>query len=214
MATHGTVSTFDPSKEDWTSYTDRMKHYFVANDVVDAGKKRSILLSACGATAFKIIRNLVGDDKLDSTSYDDIVKLVMGHYDPKPSVIVQRYKFNTRTRVDGESVATYVAALRDIAQHCEYKDTLQDMLRDRLVCGVQHKGITNRLLAESELTYKKALELAQAMESAERDTRHIQQSTQNLYTTMQQDQAGPRRSRPYRRVLVHNCPVTGVWEIT
>ena len=32
------------------------------------------------------------------------------------------------------------------------------MLRDRLVCGVRHRGITNRLLAEKELDYDKALE--------------------------------------------------------
>jgi len=35
-------------------------------------------------------------------------------------------------------VADYVATLRDIAQHCEYDATLSDMLRDRLVCGVNH----------------------------------------------------------------------------
>ena len=68
MATHGAVSTFDPNAEDWTTYTDRMKHYFVANDVVDTDKKRSILLSACGSATYKIIRNLVEDGKLDTTT--------------------------------------------------------------------------------------------------------------------------------------------------
>lgn len=104
--------------------------------------------------------------KNDSTSFDEIVKTVKSHYDPVPSVTMQRYEFNTRTRAEGESVATYVAALREIAQHCEYGDTLSDMLRDRLVCGVMHKGITNRLLNEKKLTYDKAMELAQAMVSA------------------------------------------------
>ena len=168
MATHGSLSPFDPSTEDWTSYTQRMNHYFVANDVADGAKKRSILLSACGATTYKIIRNLVEEDKLDTTSYEDIVKLVKDHFDPAPSAIMQRYKFNTRTRDEGESVAAYVAALRDIAQHCEY------MLRDKLVCGVRHKGITNRLLAEKKLDYDKALELAKAIESAETNTKQLQ----------------------------------------
>ena len=86
---------------------------------------------------------------------------------------MQRYKVNTRIRSARESVADYVAALREIAQHCEYKDSLQDLLRDRLICGVNHEGITNRLLAEKELTYDKALELAQAIGSAERDTKQL-----------------------------------------
>jgi hypothetical protein len=150
-----------------------MKHYFVANDVADAAKKRSILLSACGPSTYKVIRNLVEDGKLDTTSYDDIVKLVKGYYDPPPSVTMQRYKFNTRIRSATEKVADYVAALREIAQHCEYKDSLQDLLRDRLVCGVNHEGITNRLLAEKKLAYEKALELAQAIESGERDTKQL-----------------------------------------
>ena len=86
MATHGSVSPFDSSKEDWTSYTQRMTHYFVANDVTAEEKKRSILLSACGAQTYKVIRNLVDDTKLDSTSYEEIVKLVRSHYDHYPTL--------------------------------------------------------------------------------------------------------------------------------
>ena len=41
-------------------------------------------------------------------------------------------EFNNRFRNEGESVADFVAALRNLAEHCEYKDTLEMMLRDRL----------------------------------------------------------------------------------
>ena len=214
MATHGSVSAFDPSKEDWTTYEERLRYYFVANDVTDGAKKRSILLAACGAPAYKLIRSLVQAEKLDSTPYEDLVKIVKNHYDPKPSVTMQRYKFNTRTRTVGESIATYVAALRELAQHCEFKETLSDMLRDRLVCGVNHKGITNRLLAEKDLTFDKALELAQAMESAERDTQHLQ-------STQQQPQDVHHSAVPQKPPRIsqlpeasRRCRVTGVEETT
>ena len=118
---------FDPNAEDWTIYTYRMKHYFAANDVVHADKKCSILLSACGPATYKVIRNLVEDGKLDTTSYDDIMKLMKGYYDPPPSVTMQRHKFNTCIRSASETVTDYVAALREIAQHCEYKDSLQNI---------------------------------------------------------------------------------------
>ena len=51
--------------------------------------------------------------------------MVMDYYD---SIIVQRYKFHSHVRSADESVATYVAALRQIAEYCDYKDSLQEML--------------------------------------------------------------------------------------
>ncbi|KAL5500718.1 hypothetical protein EMCRGX_G012314 [Ephydatia muelleri] len=42
------------------------------------------------------------------------------------------------------------------------------MLRDRIVIGVNDPNIQRRLLAEPNLTLKKALEIAQALETAER----------------------------------------------
>lgn len=47
------------------------------------------------------------------------------------------------------------------------------MLRDRLVCGVDHEAIQRKLLSEKDLTYAKALELALVVESAAKDTRDL-----------------------------------------
>ncbi len=172
-ALHGTLSRFDTSKESWSNYIEQMKHYFAANKIADEGVQRSILLSTCGSETFTLIRNLVDSETLDGTSYADIVAMVRDYYDPKPSSIVQRYKFNSRVRASNETVASYVAALRQIAEHCEYKDSLNEMLRDRLVCGVNHQGIQRRLLAEKDLTYAKALDLAKAMEAAEKSSQAL-----------------------------------------
>ena len=35
------------------------------------------------------------------------MEVLQKHYDPKPSVIVQRYRFNTRNRLTGETIASY-----------------------------------------------------------------------------------------------------------
>ena len=47
------------------------------------------------------------------------------------------------------------------------------MLRDRLVCGINDVRIQRRLLSEPELTYKRAFDLAQAMETAERNAQSL-----------------------------------------
>ena len=43
------------------------------------------------------------------------------------------------------------------------------MLRDRLVWGVRDASIQKKLLGESELNLMKAIQLAQSMETAERN---------------------------------------------
>lgn len=89
-------------------------------------------------------------------TYKDLVQLLEKHYHPKPSEIVQWYKFDSRTRKPEESVLDYVAELRRLAQDCNYGDKLQQMLRDRLVCGIEDECIQRRLLSEADLTFEKA----------------------------------------------------------
>ena len=48
-------------------------------------------------------------------------------------------------------------------EHCNYKNTLDDMRRDRLMCGIRDTSVQRRLLAEPDLTFKKAMELAQTV---------------------------------------------------
>ena len=89
---------------------------------------------------------------------------------------MQRYRFNTRVCAPGETIVQFIAALRHLSEHCNYGDSLADMLRDRLVCGVNHEGIQRKLLSENNLTYDKAYELSVAVETAERDTRDLSKS--------------------------------------
>ena len=94
------------------------------------------------------------------------MKLAASHFHLQPSLAVQNFLFNSRTRPAGESVVTYLAELKRLSEHCNFGDTLEDMLRDRIVCSIQDQRTQRRLLAEPKLTLKKAFEVAQAIESA------------------------------------------------
>ena len=67
----------------------------------------------------------------------------------------------------------YVSELRSLARFCKFGSSLEDMLRDRIVCGINDDNIQNRLLAEAKLTYAKALELAQGLETVARNVKEI-----------------------------------------
>ena len=66
-------------------------------------------------------------------------------------------------RKPGETVATFVAELRSIAEFCNFGASLEDILRDQIVCGI---SIQQKLFAEKALTYHRALELSRGLETA------------------------------------------------
>ena len=103
--------------------------------------------------------------KPTEVEYKDLVKKVKEHYTPTLSTIVQRFKFYSSNRQTGESITSYVARLRALTEHCEFSDTLDTMLRDHLVCGINNKQLQRQLLAEPRLTFAKAMEISRTFET-------------------------------------------------
>lgn len=66
-------------------------------------------------------------------------------------------------------MAQFVAALNRLSEHCEFGMTLNDTIRDRLVCGLSSESIQKWLLSEAKLTLKKAIEISTTMEMAAGD---------------------------------------------
>ena len=72
-------------------------------------------------------------------------------------------------------MADFVTELRRLSTDCAFGDTLSDMLRDRLVCGINEEKIQRRLLQEANLTFEDALRIARAMETAAKKSLEMQQ---------------------------------------
>ncbi len=94
-----------------------------------------------------------GSAEAHREDFEELVALVRDHHNRKPSVIVQRFRFNTGLRRQGETVAAFVAELRQLTKHCDIGISLDDMLRDRLVCGIEDSRIQRCLLAGPELVF-------------------------------------------------------------
>ena len=171
MATQHNIGVFEPSKESWVSYIERLEQFFIATDVATNEKKRAILLSGCGPHAYRLIQSLVLPAKPGSKSFDELVKLMKEHQMPPPNPVLERFKFHTRSRQQGESMAD----LRRLSEHCDFGDGLDDLLRDRLICGCNEDRLQKNLLAKTPPpNFKVAIAMAQAMESADKDTKDLQ----------------------------------------
>ena len=70
------------------------------------------------------------------------------HLDPKLIIIAERFRFHRQNQKEGETMAQYLAKLRKVTEHCDFRNNLQEALRDRLVCGIVSVPIQKRLLAK------------------------------------------------------------------
>ena len=133
------------------------------------------------------------------------------HYSPAPSEVMQRFRFNTRTRREGELVAEFVADLRRLAEFCNFGATLEKMLRDRLVCGIQDEPIQKKLLAEKALTFEAALSIAQGSEAATKNLKEMQSPVTPI--TVKQEPVhkvdGGKRNLDAKELTCHRCGTPG-----
>ena len=176
MTTHfGKLEEFRPETETIVSYLERVDLFFAANDIAD-GKKVAVFLSTVGGKIYSLLRDLLAPAKPQDKNMAELTTALKNHFQPKSLVIAERFYFHRRNQLSTESIAEYMAELRKLAMHCEFRDYLNDTLRDRLVCGLVNQNIQKKLLSEDRLTLKKAVEIAQGMEAAEANMKKLQVS--------------------------------------
>ena len=86
---------------------------------------------------------------------------------------MQRHKFFSRFRQQGESVSTFMSELIAQAEFSTFGTSLDVMLHDRLVCGVNESRIQRRLPSEPDLTLQTLMQIVLGMESAAQNARTL-----------------------------------------
>ncbi|XP_063635189.1 uncharacterized protein K02A2.6-like [Cydia splendana] len=162
----GKMDAFDRNKDNWATYIDRLEQYFIVNDVQD-DRKVPLLITAMGADSYDLLVTLCTPTKPSEKTYNELVKLMSSHLQPRPSVLAERYKFRQRKQSKNESIADFIADLQKLTKYCEFGTWLDDSLRDQFVCGLYNETIRMRLFTEKDLKFAKAKGLAIAMEAAE-----------------------------------------------
>ena len=139
-------------------------------EVTDLRNKTSRLrvatfITCIGKEALEVHNGLPFQSDAEKTDIQKVLELWQNHCMGKTNIICERYKFNNRSQEQAESIDTYVTTLRALAETCEFGTLKDDLLRDRIVCGVRDKGIRRKLLQESGLTLSKCVDICRANEA-------------------------------------------------
>ena len=83
---------------------------------------------------------------------------------PKKNVVYERYLFYNRKQKEGEQFEQFLTHIKKLAQNCEFGDLQDQMVRDRVVMGINDTVVQERLLRVENLDLKKTVDHCGAAE--------------------------------------------------
>ena len=76
MPTYGRIEEFK-FENNFEEYVERLEEYFLANEIDDNDKKRSIFLTVCGEKTYSLLRNLCVPDKPNTKTFDELKEVLI-----------------------------------------------------------------------------------------------------------------------------------------
>ena len=152
--------------EQWDKWIRRFEHFRSASGLAtkEGSVQVSTLLYAMGSDADDVMLSF-NLTEAEGKDFDTVKAKFNGYFIKKRNVIYERAKFNTRRQERDESVDTFVTALHTLAQHCNYQNLREEMIRDRLVVGLRDAKLSEKLQLDPDLTLETALTKARQHEA-------------------------------------------------
>lgn len=150
----------------------------------------SLLVNLVGPAGYEIFTTFTYSEGESEDDIGCLLKKYDAHFGTKPNITVSRYKFFTRSQEEGENIDQYVTALRVLSQSCEFGDLHESLIRDKIVCGITSNKVRDRLLRTDELTLARAIQICQAAEMSQEESRCIDGASEEMQVNAVRGQAG------------------------
>jgi hypothetical protein len=169
--------------ENWRKF---YQQFTIFLDAAGLGSKESerkiaILLNTVGDEALEIYNTftLTNEDQKD---YENVITAFKDYCNPRKNIIYQRYLFYIRDQKDHESFDEFYADIKKLVKECEFKDD-DEMLRDRIVLGINNMELQERLVKMDTLDLTKALESCRIAEITRNQIKQMHQRNNNNTST-------------------------------
>ena len=148
------LETMQRKCSNWKRFRRVWTNYEVASRLFKQSKegRTATLLTCLGPDALEIVDGLSFASEEERKDIDVVLEKLQAFCVGETNEIYERYQFNKRDQESGESVDSYVAALRTLAKTCNYGSLLDSLIRDRIVVGIRDNGTRKPLLQEPKVT--------------------------------------------------------------
>lgn len=109
----------------------------------------------------------------DCETYDAAIEVLKNIYVKPPNTVFARHLLATRRQQDGESLDSFLQALKDLSKDCNFTDVTADVykneyIRDSFITNIQSNHIRTRLLENNQLDLETMYAQARSLDSAQK----------------------------------------------
>ena len=111
-------------------------------------------ITCIGPKALTIHNGLPFQSEDEKKNLAKILELWESYCLGKTNIIYERCRFNNRNQDAGESIDTYASSLRSLSDTCNFGTLKEEMIRDRIVCGVRDRSLRRNYCKYRKLRFK------------------------------------------------------------
>ncbi|KAK3723357.1 hypothetical protein QZH41_002823 [Actinostola sp. cb2023] len=159
----------DKLVENWKTFKQMWQNYAVITNMrAQTEEYRIVLFLHCiGPDALRIYNGFDFATEEEQKSLENVIQKFDQYAIGELNETYERFQFNDRNQKPGESIDSYVTALRNQSKTCNFcKCMNESLIRDRIVCGIQNPKTRQRLLQERKLDIKKCIDICRSAETA------------------------------------------------
>ena len=134
----------------WKSFKQAWDFYCQATELTMKPEivKVGALCSVMGPDCRNIMMHLATLSEEDRRDSAQILGKLGQHFTPQKNVLFERFRFNSASQTETETVDQYVMRLRQLSESCEFEALREGLIRDRIVMGTTDISTRDRLLKE------------------------------------------------------------------
>ncbi|KAI4877550.1 hypothetical protein NFI96_031461, partial [Prochilodus magdalenae] len=151
---------------EWPYWKQRFVRFRTATklDKEDGAVQVSSLIYALGSESENIYRSFAFDEEGQRNDFERVLTKFDEYFVPRRNVIHERACFHQRVQRPGEEAETFIRALYELSEHCDFGASRDENIRDRIVVGILDKHVSRRLQLMKDLTLALMIETVRQSE--------------------------------------------------
>ena len=152
--------------DQWPKWKRRFAQYWLASGLsTDSDERQTSTLLYCMGEDAEDTLTSTDISAEDQRSYVAVIAKFDAFFQVRKNIIFERARFNHRSQKEEESVEQFITSLYSLAESCDYGAMKDEMIRERIVVGIQDNSLTERMQMDSDLTLEKAKRMARQREA-------------------------------------------------